>query len=210
MATPLESFSVGEAAAILGVSPATLRGWERRYRVLEPRRTASNHRRYSVTELRLLAALTLTAARPDAPFEAMPDLAVIDQRVWRAIADRLPDLMLILSQDGRTVDANLAAARAVGVNRRWLLNRPFQELADPRDRDRAAEISTPPLRHLPGWTVRLKTGDWYSAFCFDCRPVRYQQERHLVLIGRRSPARPHRSIPVHSEVPRHGSQPVRR
>jgi DNA-binding transcriptional MerR regulator len=42
------------AAEVLGVSPNTLRSWERRYGFPKPRRTAGNHRHYALLELQTL------------------------------------------------------------------------------------------------------------------------------------------------------------
>jgi MerR family transcriptional regulator, light-induced transcriptional regulator len=42
------------AAEVLGVSPNTLRSWERRYGYPRPRRTAGNHRNYELVELQTL------------------------------------------------------------------------------------------------------------------------------------------------------------
>jgi DNA-binding transcriptional MerR regulator len=49
------------AAEVLGVSPNTLRSWERRYGFPTPKRTPGNHRNYELVELQTLrAALTET------------------------------------------------------------------------------------------------------------------------------------------------------
>src|ERR1700754_1442717 len=42
------------AAELLGVSPNTLRSWERRFGYPQPRRTAGGHRQYDLTELESL------------------------------------------------------------------------------------------------------------------------------------------------------------
>jgi DNA-binding transcriptional MerR regulator len=42
------------AAEVLGVSPNTLRSWERRYGFPQPRRTPGNHRNYELVELQTL------------------------------------------------------------------------------------------------------------------------------------------------------------
>src|SRR5207237_3794351 len=47
----------GEAAAIVGVQPHTLRAWERRYAVVMPRRSRSNQRRYTIDDIRVLSAV---------------------------------------------------------------------------------------------------------------------------------------------------------
>src|SRR4051794_41769447 len=42
------------AAAMLGVSPNTLRSWERRFGFPEPRRSAGGHRQYDLCEIEAL------------------------------------------------------------------------------------------------------------------------------------------------------------
>src|ERR671916_416316 len=42
------------AAELLGVSPNTLRSWERRFGYPSPRRTAGGHRQYDLSELEAL------------------------------------------------------------------------------------------------------------------------------------------------------------
>ncbi|MGN6217155.1 MAG: MerR family DNA-binding transcriptional regulator, partial [Solirubrobacterales bacterium] len=42
------------AAEVLGVSPNTLRSWERRYGYPTPKRTAGKHRNYELVELQAL------------------------------------------------------------------------------------------------------------------------------------------------------------
>ena len=43
--------TIGEAAKWLGVSPQTLRRWERERRISPPERTSGNQRRYSLSDL---------------------------------------------------------------------------------------------------------------------------------------------------------------
>jgi len=59
--------SVGQAAALLGISPATLRSWQRRYGLLPSRRSPGGHRRYTTGDLALLGrvrALILAGESP--------------------------------------------------------------------------------------------------------------------------------------------------
>ena len=66
------------AAEVLGVSPNTLRRWERRYGYPKPKRTEGNHRNYELVELQTLrdalaqtgsiaAAIELARQRQEAP-----------------------------------------------------------------------------------------------------------------------------------------------
>ena len=47
------------AAAMLGVSPSTLRSWERRFGFPEPRRTPGGHRQFEVGEIEALRSCLL-------------------------------------------------------------------------------------------------------------------------------------------------------
>src|SRR3979490_1705582 len=47
-------FSIGEVATLVGVSPHPIRAWERRQKVVAPRRTPSKQRRYSADEVEVL------------------------------------------------------------------------------------------------------------------------------------------------------------
>ena len=49
------------AAAMLGVSPSTLRSWERRFGYPEPRRTAGGHRQFDLNEIEALRSRLATS-----------------------------------------------------------------------------------------------------------------------------------------------------
>ncbi|KJZ67010.1 MerR family transcriptional regulator [Pseudomonas fluorescens] len=46
-----ELFPIREVARLTGVNPVTLRAWERRHRLIQPARTESGHRLYSMTDI---------------------------------------------------------------------------------------------------------------------------------------------------------------
>jgi len=48
------SIRTNAAAAMLGVSPNTLRSWERRFGFPEPKRTAGGHRQFDLAEIEAL------------------------------------------------------------------------------------------------------------------------------------------------------------
>jgi DNA-binding transcriptional MerR regulator/methylmalonyl-CoA mutase cobalamin-binding subunit len=50
-------YSIREVAGLLGLRPATLRAWERRFGLPRPKRAANGYRRYSQTDLELLRQL---------------------------------------------------------------------------------------------------------------------------------------------------------
>src|SRR6202012_693863 len=56
---PMNGIRTNAAAVMLGVSPNTLRSWERRYGFPKPHRSAGGHRQYSLTEIDALR-LTLS------------------------------------------------------------------------------------------------------------------------------------------------------
>src|SRR5437763_2593142 len=131
MTAPAE-FTIGEVASMIGFSPHTIRAWERRHKILEPQRTPSGQRRYSVDDIELLRevingvvvrGLTLkvavraahgavsvpvveeAAVRPEA---ARVECPAGDEGVpWRAVADFLPQLIAVLDAEGCIVDGNV-------------------------------------------------------------------------------------------------------
>lgn len=179
------SFSIGEAAAILGIPQHTIRAWERRHGLLEPRRTAANQRRYTVEDLRVLARRAGARSRGGT---AAGEVALADQPVWRFVADQLADLILIVDGAGRMVDVNEAVARATGVPRARLRLRPFQLLTEPEDRGRAAAVMAEARRGDVALRLRAERSSG-RVFRFDCWPVRHGEDRLLVLIGRPAHAR---------------------
>lgn len=203
-----ESFSISEVAAMVGLTTFTVRAWEKRYGIPKPARTASAHRRYTIDDVELLRrvkqgvsmrglSLKLAArwARGDLPeteFEA-PAPAALTSRAeeppaetvpWRAMADLSASPMIIVSTDGRIVDANIAFARAAGVVRGSLRNTRFADLVDPHDRAKAIKAYRPPLQQRRGWELNLKTRMVAGLYSFDCWPVRRGDEWLLGMIGR--------------------------
>ncbi|HXM54322.1 MAG TPA: MerR family transcriptional regulator, partial [Candidatus Dormibacteraeota bacterium] len=141
--TAQAEFTIGEVASMIGFSPHTIRAWERRHKILNPHRTPSGQRRYSVEDVELLRevingvvvrGLTLKVAvraahgavtvpvgedgQPGGRVEtpaAAPQGAPADGTVpWRAVADFMPQLIAMIDGDGRIVDANIALASAAG------------------------------------------------------------------------------------------------
>ncbi|MFD4658610.1 MerR family transcriptional regulator [Kitasatospora sp. NPDC058444] len=60
----------GSVARLLGVSPTTIRSWERRYGIGPSRRDPGHHRRWSPEDIALLEAMCRLAARGVRPAEA--------------------------------------------------------------------------------------------------------------------------------------------
>lgn len=203
-----ESFSISEVAAMVGLTDHTIRAWERRYGIPRPARTSAAHRRYTMEDVELLRRvkhgvamkglslkLAVRWARGDLPeteFEAPAPAAVASERSdrpaeeapWRAMADLSAAPMVIVTTDGRIVDANIAFARAAGVVRGSLRNTRFADLVDPHDRAKAVKAYRPPVQQRRGWELNLKTRMVAGLYSFDCWPLRRGEEWVLGMIGR--------------------------
>jgi MerR family transcriptional regulator, light-induced transcriptional regulator len=108
------------AAEVLGVSPNTLRSWERRYGYPKPRRTPGNHRHYELVELQTLrdalaqtgnisSAIELARQRQSAPASGDALLAAFESFDEQA-ADRAVEESLALRPLERTVEELLLPA----------------------------------------------------------------------------------------------------
>jgi PAS domain S-box-containing protein len=202
-------FSIGEVAAMVGISAHTIRAWERRYRALSPQRTASGQRRYTMADVELLQQVKSTVAvqrlslklavgraqgvldEPDVAaveaddrLAAVPELPVEAGGMWRAVADLQPELILILDDAGSILDANIACARATGTLRGRLRGTRLLDLVDPYDRAKAVRIYRPRLTQRRAWELNLRTSVRAGLFSFDCWPIRDGEDRRLAMIGR--------------------------
>jgi MerR family transcriptional regulator, light-induced transcriptional regulator len=108
------------AAEVLGVSPNTLRSWERRYGFPVPRRTPGNHRNYELVELQTLrdalaetgnisSAIELTRQRQQAPASG-GSLLIAFQNFDEDAADRAVEQSLAVRPLERTVEELLLPA----------------------------------------------------------------------------------------------------
>jgi MerR family transcriptional regulator, light-induced transcriptional regulator len=108
------------AAEVLGVSPNTLRSWERRYGYPVPKRTPGNHRNYELVELQTLrdalaetgnisSAIELARQRQAAPASDDSLLAAFESFDEDA-ADRAIEESLVLRPLERTVEEMLLPA----------------------------------------------------------------------------------------------------
>lgn len=102
------------AAEILGVSPNTLRSWERRFGYPEPKRSEGNHRQYNLVELQTLrqaldetgnigAAIQLARQRQDAPAAETGLVAALKSFDEQA-ADRAMEESLAIRPVERTIE----------------------------------------------------------------------------------------------------------
>ena len=102
------------AAELLGVSPNTLRSWERRFGYPTPRRTAGGHRQYDLAELEALrrallethnisSAIQVAQQRGEGPSSASRLLEAFD-RFDDSLADRHMEESLALRSVERSVE----------------------------------------------------------------------------------------------------------
>jgi DNA-binding transcriptional MerR regulator len=116
----LSGIRTNAAAELLGVSPNTLRSWERRFGYPEPRRSAGGHRQYELGELEALrrallethnisSAIEVARQRGEGPGSANRLLEAFD-RFDDALADRFLEESLSLRSVERTVEEMLLPA----------------------------------------------------------------------------------------------------
>jgi DNA-binding transcriptional MerR regulator len=132
------------AAELLGVSPNTLRSWERRFGYPSPRRTAGGHRQYELGELEALRRALLETHNISSAIQvarqrgeglgSAPRMVEAFDRFDEGLADRLMEESLSLRSIERTVEELLL---------------PGLELAENRD-GREAEFETA-CRWATGW-----------------------------------------------------------
>jgi DNA-binding transcriptional MerR regulator len=108
------------AAAMLGVSPNTLRGWERRFGYPMPHRTEGGHRQFELTEIEALrqafaethdiaSAVSVARERGEGPSSPARLRAAMELFAPEA-ADRLLEESLAVRSVERTVESVLLAA----------------------------------------------------------------------------------------------------
>jgi MerR family transcriptional regulator, light-induced transcriptional regulator len=108
------------AAEVLGVSPNTLRSWERRYGYPVPKRTVGNHRNYELVELQTLrdalattgnisSAIELARQRQEAPASG-DNLRLALESFDEDAADRAVEESLAVRPLERTVEEMLLPA----------------------------------------------------------------------------------------------------
>jgi DNA-binding transcriptional MerR regulator len=128
-----KAFSIGEAAAIVGVSTHVLRSWERRLSLALNHRTQTNQRRYWIEDIRRFIAirhlhestglpLVESAARAmDTPAPATSPTTQVDSAdlnpFWAGLIDALGDVLLVLDESGRVTAANEVARQELKVRR---------------------------------------------------------------------------------------------
>ncbi len=116
----MSAIRTNAAAAMLGVSPNTLRGWERRFGYPMPRRTEGGHRQFELTEIEALrqafaethdiaSAVSVARERGEGPSSPARLRAALEAFAPDA-ADRLLEESLAVRSVERTVESVLLAA----------------------------------------------------------------------------------------------------
>jgi MerR family transcriptional regulator, light-induced transcriptional regulator len=116
----MSAIRTNAAAAMLGVSPNTLRGWERRFGYPMPHRTEGGHRQFELTEIEALrqafaethdiaSAVSVARERGEGPSSPARLRAALETFAPEA-ADRLLEESLAVRSVERTVESVLLAA----------------------------------------------------------------------------------------------------
>jgi MerR family transcriptional regulator, light-induced transcriptional regulator len=158
------------AAELLGVSPNTLRSWERRFGYPAPRRTAGGHRQYELNELEALrrallethnisSAIQVARQRGEGLGSASRMVEAFD-RFDEHLADRLMEESLSLRSVERTVEELLL---------------PGLELAENRD-GREAEFELA-CRWATGWLHAVTRSE--GILLFDSSPALGMEGIHV-------------------------------
>lgn len=172
------TFSISEVAATLRVSPHAIRAWERRYKLPIPDRDGGQ-RRYTAEDIQLLlrirhaatirgrslklAALEaqgllmevetdVVSASPVAAIEAAGPVG----QPWRRVADAIPEMLLLINDEGMIIDCNVATARSRDVVRENLRGTQFTDMVVDYDRAKAVRLYRPKPSSRDGWELRLR------------------------------------------------------
>jgi DNA-binding transcriptional MerR regulator len=203
------TYSIGEAASLIGVSAHMLRAWERRYDLPLPARTESGQRRYSPAQIEHLrqvrqlvvthglavpAAVDLAGERAAAPAPARGEVArealpSVPHDLWAEVLDLVPELVLVLDRSGQIVSANVALAKLLRTTRERLPGLQFSDLVEPHDRAKAVALYRGPAVPRRDWELNLRAGS-LGLYAFDCWPLEADPPL-LALLGH----------PVRSEAP---------
>ncbi len=197
------TFATGEVASMLGVSPHTVRAWERRYLALKPARSTSGQRRYSLDDVAFLrqikherhahhlslrlatmaaqGVVTLGEDHPEPDSNAIPAQVMGDP--IHAVPNLIPEVVLVIDQNGRLLWANTALARFADQLTSRMLGLNFLDFIDPYDRAKAVQTYSPPLLRRRGWELNLRGARRRALFSFDSCPVSTDDGSRLVLVG---------------------------
>lgn len=158
---------IGELARRAGVSPATVRAWERRYGLLTPRRTHGAHRVYSeadLEQLRTVRALVTNGLRVAAAVEAVRAGTAIPpqlpDRLFRRVVDNSPAGVWIVDRSDATRFVNGPMAEMLGITVEEAFARSLFDFVDP---DLVPAVQTTMRRLREGrpvtWEATIRRAD---------------------------------------------------
>jgi PAS domain-containing protein len=201
------SFSISEVAASLRVTPHTIRAWERRYKLPPPERDRGGQRTYTTDDVQFLLRIshTVTVHGHSLKLAALEAQGLLSDEVgdmgtlpgaavesaapngspWRRVADAMPELLILVDNEGTIVDCNIATARIRDTIRENLRGARLPDLVIDYDRAKAARLYRPSPRRRDGWELRMRSRrGQQTVVAFDSRPVAADGARLLGLIGR--------------------------
>jgi MerR family transcriptional regulator, light-induced transcriptional regulator len=198
------------AAELLGVSPNTLRSWERRFDYPKPRRTAGGHRQYDLVQLESLrrallethnisSAIEVARQRGEGPsspsrlldaFDQFDEIAadrVLEESLAVRSVDRtveevlLPAIELAEGREGREAESELACRWATG----WL--HAHRRVVPPSSRSRGVMLFDSSERldheslHVQGLELTIRRAGFKSLLLsFDLPPERVARAMRAV------------------------------
>ena len=125
------AFSIGEAAAIVGVSTHVLRSWERRLSLDLNHRTTTNQRRYWIEDIQRFIAIRQLHESDGLPLGESAARAVNDKQeltadsahyegdaldaFWAGLIDTLGEILLVIDETGQISAANEVARAQLRV-----------------------------------------------------------------------------------------------
>jgi DNA-binding transcriptional MerR regulator len=196
-----EAFSIGEAAAMIGVSTHVIRSWERRLSLELNHRTSSNQRRYRMHDVRTFVAIKRLHESGGLPLvesaakaisnaeneisengsqaEALDEQSSNIDTFWAGLVDGLPDIVLVIDGSGNIVASNEMARAKLNVQH----GRSFTRLA-PREWARTYRALRASSRGHPR-SITLGVRGRTGILLMDARfiPLGHSQRGSAVIIG---------------------------
>jgi DNA-binding transcriptional MerR regulator len=191
------AFSIGEAAAIVGVSTHVLRSWERRLSLGINHRTSTNQRRYWIEDIQRFIAIRqlhetgglplVESAAHAMRLEKQPPVGPPRYEAdslnvfWAGLIDTLGDLLLVIDETGRIRAANEVAREQLNVRQ----GSSFARLAPLGWRQKYQSIhrSTQAQARSGVLAMRARSGVIFVDACLV--PVGHRPDGPAVMIGKR-------------------------
>lgn len=157
-----QGLSIGDVAALTGVSTSALRAWERRYRIVEPHRSSSGIRRYDQAQVAVIRRMheLVEAGTPPRRAAAMAQ----EGAAGDAISSPLDDAQALVraahdpDQQHRILDEAFALATFEHVLDRWLM--PSLQALGQAWADGTLDVAE---EHLVSTAIQHKMASIYAA-----------------------------------------------